>query len=192
MTDRSIGTVNAEDAVRRYLIMLTDPDSLRDEVAVRQLREKLELATDPLEKLSLYGAIERASNVDTRGIREDFHRHARVFAETHGVGPGAFTAMGVPREDLRAAGLLGASSRPEKRSTEKPYRTRKRLTLEDVNAAIPSAAFTLKELEEILGASPSTVKKAVDALLAEGSLRRIEADPDHAGPGRAPRRYVRS
>jgi hypothetical protein len=185
------GTVNAEDAVRRYLIMLADPDSLRDEVAVGQLQEKLELATDPLEKLSLYSAIERAANVNTQGIREDFHRHARVFAETHGIGPGAFTAMGVPREDLRAAGLLGAPSRSENRSTGKPRRTGKRLTIEDVSASLPSGPFTLKQLEELSGASPLTVKKAVDALIAAGSLRQIEPDPDHAGPGRAPRRYVR-
>lgn len=194
MSDRtrtSGGTHDAENSVRRFLLLLSDPDALRDEVAVQQLREKLAEASDPLDRLSLFSAIERARNVDTHGIRAEFHRDARAFAEMHSIPASAFAAMGVSREDLRAAGLLGSPARHPTRETGPSRRSGRRLSVDDVLAAVPSEPFTIKQLEEISGASTLTVKKTVDMMLAAGSLAPMEPDPEHSGPGRAPRRYVR-
>lgn len=182
---------DAEDSVRRFLLMLSDPDSLRDEVAVQQLRGKLEGTSDPLERLSLFSAIERAENLDVQGIRSAFHRDARVFAEAHGISASAFAAMGVSRDDLRAAGLLGQSPRAAL-SSAGPRRAARRSSVDDVAAVVPSDPFTLRQLEELSGASTLTVKKTVDGLLAAGTLTMLEPDTSHSGPGRAPRRYVRS
>lgn len=183
---------DAENSVRRFLVLLTDPDALRDDVAVQQLQGKLADTSDPLERLALFSAIERAANVDAQGIRADFHRDARAFAETHGITSSAFAAMGVSRDDLRAAGLLSAPQRSAPRASEAKRPAGRRSTVDDVFAAIPSDPFTLKQLEELSGASTLTVRKAVDAMLLAGSLSQIEPDPAHSGPGRAPRRYVRT
>jgi hypothetical protein len=52
--------------------------------------------------------------------------------------------------------------------------------------------FTSRRLEELSGASALTVRKALDRLLASGQLVEMDPDPGYHGPGRAPRRYVRT
>lgn len=183
---------DAEESVRRFLLLLSNPDALRDDNAAAELREKLASATDPLDRLALLSTIERAENVDAQAIRAAFHRDAKPFAEANAITASAFSAMGVSREDLRAAGLVGTVSRSAPQSSGSSRRSGRRLSVDDVLAVVPTEPFTLKQLEELSGASTLTVRKAVDGLLGAGTLTQLEPDPGHSGPGRAPRRYVRS
>jgi hypothetical protein len=185
-------TVEAEQAVRRYFQMISDPDSLRDDVAVRQLERELAATTDPIERLLLFSAIDRAKTVDTQGIRGEFHRRAKSFAEANGITASAFSAMGASKEDLRLAGLLGQTSSSRTGSLAQPRSGGRRSSVDDVVAAVPADVFTSRRLEELSGASTLTVRKALDRLLASGQLVEMDPDPAYPGPGRAPRRYVRA
>lgn len=191
-TDSATEARTPEDSVRRFLLALSDPGSLRDEREIERLRGELSTTVDPLERLALFSAIDRAENVDVQAIRAEFLRQAKTFAAVHDITANAFAAMGVSREDLLAAGLLAqahgaapAASKPARRRARRPG-------LADVIALVPEGPFTCRQLEELSGASAPTAKRAVSEMLSAGSLVDLGFDPDHRAPGRAPRRYSRA
>ncbi|MDQ3528930.1 MAG: hypothetical protein M3425_03110, partial [Actinomycetota bacterium] len=64
-------------------------------------------------------------------------------------------------------------------------------TVDEVRAAIPKGAFTVKALQGASGASPAVVRKVVQEEVGAGRLKEQGTDPDHQGPGRAPTLYKR-
>jgi hypothetical protein len=183
--------MDAEGAVRLYLLALEDPSKLRDDAKIKKLEAQVASAKDPIDKLKAYAELERAEAVDISGYRADFVKNARSWAQANGVSAAAFAALGVPAEDLRAAGIIGGG-RARSRSTAPAGPRRSRVTIEDIKARIPAGPFTVKQLEAASGGSPGTVRKAISELLAAGGLEDLGSDPGHASRGKAPTLYRRT
>jgi hypothetical protein len=182
--------MDAEGAVRLYLLALEDPAKMRDEAQIKKLQAAVDSAKDPIDKLKAIGELERAQAVDISSFRADFVRVARSWAEANGVSAAAFQALGVPAEDLRAAGLIGGGRSRPRTASSAPRKGR--VTIEDIKSRTPSGTFTVKQLEAASGGSPGTVRKAIGEMLASGSLKDLGADPNHASRGKAPTLYQRA
>lgn len=176
---------SAESAVRTYLAALRDPSSLRNEEQLAALQSQLQTSTDDLERLQLRQQLLDLESPSVQQYEDAFITHARAWSEESGVGAKAFEAEGVPAAVLRKAGLSSSG-----RGRGRGRRTnRTRVTVDQVRAAIPRSAFTIKTLQEISGASPAVVRKVVADDVAAGKLKEQGTDPDHRGPGRAPTLY---
>lgn len=182
--------MNAEEAVRQYLLYLEDPSKLRDEEKIKQAEAAVRSATDPIERLKAHAALERAQAVDGSEYREAFIRSARAWADANGVSAAAFQALGVPEQDLRAAGILGRGrGRTTRARGGQPGPRRGRVTIEDIKRRVPSGEFTLRQLQEITGASPATIRKAVSEMVDKGEIKELGPDQSHGRRGKAPILY---
>ena len=181
-----MASISADSAVRNYLAALRDPSSLRDEEALTALQERLDASADDIERLQLRQQLLDAQTPSVERYETEFVTHAKAWAEEHGITAQAFEAEGVPGNVLRKAGLAGGGGRG--RRTRRTG-TRTRVTVDQVRAAIPRGAFTIKTLQETSGASPAVVRKVVAEELEAGRIKDHGADPDHRGPGRAPTLY---
>lgn len=175
---------SAETAVRRYLTALRDPSALRDEETLGALQEQLAGAGDELERLRLRQQVLDLESPSIDQYEGEFITHAKAWAEEQGITARAFESEGVPARVLRKAGLASSGNRRGRRGGN-----RTRVTVDQVRAAIPRGAFTIKQLQEISGASPAVVRKVVAEELTGGRLKDQGTDPDHTGPGRAPTLY---
>ncbi len=184
MSDVSPNHMNQEAAVREYLMWLEDPASLRDESAIATAAAAVESATDPIDRLHAITALQKVKNVDGSHLRAAFVEHAKSWAETNGVSAEAFRELGVPPQDLRAAGLLAGSG-----SSTGPRRGR--VSAEMIKGSIPEGRFTISALEAASGASTATVRKVVSDLVDEGVLVDLGPDQNHTGRGRAPLLFSR-
>ena len=185
-----MATTSAESAIRNYLAALRDPSSLRDDAGIESLKQQLDSA-DGLDRLRLRQQILDQENPPVQRYEDDFVTHAKAWGEQHGITSKAFEAEGVPAPVLRRAGFGGVRGgrRGGRRGTG--GRTRTRVTVDEVRAAIPKGAFTVKALQEASGASPAVVRKVVQEEVGAGRLKEQGTDPDHQGPGRAPTLYKR-
>lgn len=179
---------SGDSAVRNYLVALRDPSSLRDDDSIAALTQQLESSTDELERLRLRQQLLDHETPSIERFEDDFVTHAKAWADEQGVGAKAFEAEGVPAQVLRRAGFSVGRGRQGGRR-QSSGRTRTRVTVDEVRAAIPRGSFTIKKLQEASGASPAVVRKVVQEELAEGRLQEKGTDPDHRGPGRAPTLY---
>ncbi|MBK5222078.1 MAG: hypothetical protein JJE52_04220 [Acidimicrobiia bacterium] len=185
-----------EDAVRRYLTWIDDPSSLRDEDHITELQSRIDAARDPIDKIHLASELHWAKKVDGTHLRRDFLAVARRWAEANRIVPEAFMEMGVPTEDLRQAGFA-VDTRPRRKSetgTVAPSTPRaERVGVERIREGAMSfdAAFTIADLRDRVGGSPGTVRKALEAMVAEGRVENLGPDANWPGPGRPPNRYVR-
>jgi hypothetical protein len=177
-----------EHAVRDYLVALRDPSALRDDNKIAALERKLADSNDELERLRLRQEIMNSQSPSLDGYEAAFVEHAKAWADEHGISGKAFAAEGVPSAVLRRAGFSVGRGRPSGRGR----RTRSRVSTEQVRAALPRGAFTIKKVQEKTGASPAVVRKVIQAEEAAGNLKRVGPDPDHSGPGRAPTLYQRA
>ncbi|MBM3684751.1 MAG: hypothetical protein FJW83_09490 [Actinobacteria bacterium] len=186
----------AEDAVRRYLQYLADPDSAVDQAVVARLEADVAAATDVIDRLVALSQLRAARNVDESTLRDAFVRHARTFATERGVDAAAFLTMGVQPQTLREAGfdVGGVPTTPTR--TRRPVPTRTRARRPSVQAsriaeglAGRTTEFTLGAVMAEFGGTPVTVRKAVEGLVEAGRAERLGPDPAHRGPGRAPVRF---
>jgi hypothetical protein len=187
-------STSPQDAVRRYLAWVEDPDSVVDTAAVRAAEEAFRSATDPIAKLHAAAARERAATADASAIERDFVAHAKSYADAHAIPASAFGALGVGADVLSRAGFAAASSR---RPASGPGRARSTAVGQRA-AQVPVShikatalgmpkRFTLAQLaDQAGGGSPATVRKAVEELIAEGRAVKLGPARDHRGPGRAP------
>lgn len=182
---------SAETAIRKYLVALRDPSSLRDDESISALQQQLDNSNDELERLRLRQQILDHETPSVERFEDEFVTHAKAWADQQGVGSKAFEAEGVPASVLRRAGFTGVARGRRGGRRGGAGRTRTRVTVDEVRAAIPRGAFTIKALQEASGASPAVVRKVVQEELAEGRLQEKGTDPDHRGPGRAPTLYKR-
>lgn len=176
----------AEGPIRAYLTFLRDPGLLIDRELVLKLTGELEQATDPIERLRLRAELERASRVDEDTLRREFIAEAKAWADDQGIGVDAFLTEGVPAAVLAEAGF------PVKVKGAGRRRTAKRVTADDVMAAIPPRKrFRAADLAAVSGASAATVRKVLAQAVADGVVIEEGPDPDHQGVGRAPMVYRR-
>lgn len=173
--------------MRNYLVALKDPDALLDEDHIGKLQQRLEESDDQLERLRLRQELEDAQRPSVENFENEFITHAKAWADEQGVGASAFAAEGVPDDVLRKAGLLRGGRGTRRRG---PGRAR-RVTAEEVRAAIPAGPFTIKDLQERSGGSIATVRNVVKEAEETGLIEAQGTDPDHRGPGRSPTVYRR-
>ena len=184
-----------EEAVRRYLTWIADPASLRDEDRIRELHAQIDAATDPIEKIRLASDLHRAQTDDGTDVRDAFAAVARRWADANGIVPEAFLQMGVPADDLGRAGfdVPRRTGRRNETGTVAGSRSRaRRVSIDEIRDAARAFTepFTIADLRDRVGGSPATVRKALDALVADGAIENLGSDPDWSGRGRPPARYL--
>lgn len=190
----TMATPSPEDAVRRYLLWLEDPESIVDEAAIARAEAAVADAADPLARLHALADLEHARAADSEGVTADFVAHAQAYAEAQSIPLAAWEALGVPAEVLRQAGLAGG--RPRRAGGRAggggAGQRAPKVAIEELKAAarrLPKR-FTLADVaREAGGGSPQTVRKAVDEMIEAGQARSLGPKPDHHGRGRAPTLY---
>lgn len=191
---RSMAAPSPEDAVRRYLSWLEDPESIVDDAAIAQAEAAVAEAADPLARLHALADLEHARAADSQGVTADFVAHAKAYADAQSIPLAAWEALGVPEEVLRQAGLTGGRGRRSAsgRSGGGTGQRAPKVAIEELKAAarrLPKR-FTLADVaREAGGGSPQTVRKAVDEMIEAGQVRNLGPKPDHHGRGRAPTLY---
>jgi len=185
-------TLDAEAAVRLYLLFLDDPEKLRDEAEVKKLTNQVEEAKDPVDKLKAIAALERAQAVDGEVYEQAFVANARSWAEAEDVSATAFQQMGVPNDILTQAGFEVSRRGRAKSTTRKSPATR--VTAEAVRTVALGfgEAFTTNDLQASSGGSLGTVRKVLAELVNSGELGQLGVDPNYSGRGRAPSRYQKA
>lgn len=180
---------NEEDAIRRYLTYINNPDELVDQDQIEKLQQKLDQYSDPVERIKLRNEIERIKQPPSDELEAEFVRVAKQWSQQHGISAEALKAEGVKPAVLRKAGFQIAGDR--RRSTAPTKRTssgRRRVTKDDVAKHVeakPSGSqFTLSEVMEATGASRSTVNQVIATMTEEGKVSKI-GKAEHTGPGRA-------
>jgi hypothetical protein len=181
-------TTDPQDAVRRYLQYLADPESLVDKAAVAKLEKAVAAAKDPLDRLHAIGALRRAASVDVSDIEDGFARGAAAYARAQDLDRADFASLGVSEyvlaEAFGGARRPGAAGRPA-RGTGRKASGNARGGVEAVKEAVFAGGAEFK-LAELQVASPITVRKAVDELIESGQVERLGPDPHHNSRGRAP------
>lgn len=191
-------TSAAEDAVRRYLMALTDPESLLDRDAIGEAEQRLAKASDPLEQVQALSDLKRLQEPRLNGVEEAFTEHAKDWSESAGVLPEALLEMGVPPKVMRRAGFKvrasgGTTTRrsttPGKRSTRSKGHAHDKAILD----AWPAGeTVTTVNLREATGLEPHQVRAALKRLIADGKVVEAGLDPDWNRVGRQPTLYARS
>ncbi|MCU1345924.1 MAG: hypothetical protein JWL70_2190 [Acidimicrobiia bacterium] len=189
----SADLASAEQAVRQYLAWLSNPDLLRDESRIAELRAKADAETDPIAKLRIYTELDRASVVDAEGVKLAFIHQAKTWADANDVTAGAFRLLGVEEVMLAAAGLV-AGGRKRGRAPETSGRRAANVSATVIKERVASidGPFTLSDLMNDIGGSPATVRKAVEEMIADGSVVKLGPVANHASRGRAPIQYQRA
>jgi hypothetical protein len=191
-------TIDAEGAVRLYLLYLEDPAKLRDEAEIQKKSQAATDAKDPIDKLKALAELERVANVDEAPLQEAFVKHAKGWAEEQQIPLSAFRELRVPDDVLREAGFDVPSGRQRRRrggAASGDGRPRaKSVPVEEVKAFVlkQKGTFILTDVMSGIGGSPATVRKAVDELVESGQVEKLGPVPDYGGRGRAPTQYSRS
>ncbi len=92
-----------------------------------------------------------------------------------------------PESAVRTAGLLVRGG-PRTLGTAASSRA-PRLSIDEVEARLPSAPFTVADLAARIEREPTTTRNYIAKLLEAGSI--VEVGEDNSGPGRAARLYGR-
>ena len=189
---------NAESAVRKFLEFVADPVSARDEQLISGLRDQLGTARDPIAKLKLLAALDRAEKADGEALRRAFVLNARSWATDNAIPVRAFRELGVNDIVLAEAGFDLGSGRPVRRAGGGAPTQASKLRAKSVGSdeirhwALEQAQpFTLNHVMVGVGGSLGTITKVVDDLVATGQLAKLGPVPNHSGRGRAPHQYGR-
>jgi membrane-bound lytic murein transglycosylase B len=179
-----------EDAIRRYLTYINNPDELVDQGQIETLQQKLSESHDPVERIKLRNEIERTKQPPADELEAEFVRVAKQWAEQHGISAEALRAEGVKPAVLRKAGFtIGQSTRKRTTAAKRTGKSRQRASKEDVIQHLTSQPngneFTLNDVMDATGASRSTVNQVISRLTEEGKVKKV-GKAEHTGPGRAP------
>jgi hypothetical protein len=196
----STDPIDAEGAVRLYLLYLEDPSKLRDESEIQRKTQAVLEAEDPIDKLKALADLERVAKVDEEPLRKGFVEHAKAWAEPQGIPVTAFRELQVPDEVLREAGFDVPATSPRRRrgggapASNDGRQRAKAVPVEDIKSYVlqQTGTFVLTDVMNGVGGSPATVRKAVDDLVESGQVERLGPVPDYQGRGRAPIQYNRS
>lgn len=184
---------SGEEAVRKYLILMNDPDALVPTHIIEEIQAELKSATDPIERLDLRSQIDRLSEPPSDEIIEAFVAHAREWAGQEAVTAEALIHEGAQPEHLRRAGFA-LPQRVVRRGKGKSSSPTKRVSRDEVEESILSKSkrepFGVADVQNDTGASSSTARQVIGSLMEAGKVR--EAEVDHVkgeGPGRKPKMY---
>ena len=180
--------------MRNYLISLRDPSALRDDDAIADLHSALDQTDDDVERLKLRQQLLDLQDPPLEQYEAAFVEHAKAWADDSGVTADAFIAEGVPAGVLRRAGFRGVTNggtRRIRRAAARATTVRRRVSADEVRAAIPAGTFTVKDVQEVSGASAAVVRRVIGEEVDAGNFTDQGPDPDHAGAGRAPTVYQR-
>lgn len=178
-----------EKAVNDYLSFLEDPQQLRDEEAIAEKQAELEGAARPSERLRIQSELVLLEELPEEMFLAPFVKEAKNFIEQTGIDPRAFLKEGVKPSVLRDAGVsLKGVKAPKKK------RAGRRHTVEDVidhvighdwaQEGFPARHTTTKAMVQLTGASPATVSKAREKMIADGDAIKTNLDdPNHTGRG---------
>lgn len=193
---------SAQEAVRRYLDFIANPQSAIDQDAIAAAEAaigKAEASGDRLAELEARASLTKAKQADGSELEAAFVGQARAYAQERDIPAAAFQDMGVPSDVLRRAGLLrGAVGR---RSSAPARATRsKRVSVEIIQEHMRSMAkgstFTIAELQDALGGSPATTRKAIDLMpssdVTEVTDTAVIAKHATGSRGRAPKVWQRA
>jgi hypothetical protein len=172
----------AERAVDNYLKWLEDPEQLRDESRIAELRDQEAEEGDVLARLQIHGELVRLERLPEEAFLNPFVEHAKTYAEVNSIPAEAFISMGVPNKALKRAKMgARAAKHRETKSTE------------EISAEILANSwdtFTTKDVATLTGASGSTVKRAIEGLVESGAVIKTDReDLTHAGRGARPKLY---
>jgi hypothetical protein len=186
-----VATRTQEQAVRRYLDSLRNPESLLDKSRVNEIERKLkDNSLDVTQRLKLRDELRTLQDPSSaqEAAKDSFVEHAKAWAKDAGVSADAFREEGVPASVLREAGLLPKRGRSARRRTGAGSR---RVSADTVREKIKNkrSTFTINSIVEETGASVGMVRTVVNEAEKAGEVRRQGTDPDHRGPGRAPTLY---
>jgi len=188
--------LDAEGAVRRYLMYVEDPGSLRDPAEIQRKTVAVLEAKDPIDKLKALAEVERASALNEDSFRAGFVEYAKVWAEEHGVPVSAFRELRVPDDVLQEAGFVlpqRRRGRGARRATAgaAPRARAKSVPVDDVKAYVLGigGTFTLADVQSGAGGSPATIRKAVEDLVGAGQVKKLGPSKEYKGRGRAPTQY---
>ena len=186
-----MATKKQDEAVRNYLLALRDPASLKDEERIAELKSAIEETDDELARLRLRQQLLDAERPALEQYEQAFVDNAKAWADEHGISDRAFLAEGVPPRVLRKAGFTKVRTGGRRAASSGRTAKRTRVSAEDVRKALPKGQFTIKQVQEATGASPAVVRRVVLEEVGADNVRDLGTDPDHKGPGRAPRLYER-
>ena len=186
--------------MRRYLDFIANPETAVDQDAIAEAEAAIaaaEAAGDRLAELEARAALTKAKQADGSELEAAFVGQVRSYAQERDIPAAAFQDMGVSSDVLRRAGLLrGAARRPSS-----PARTTrsKRVSVEALQEHIRTMAkdttFTIAELQESLGGSPATTRKAIDLMpsseVTEVTDAAVVAKHATGSRGRAPKVWRR-
>lgn len=182
-----------EGAVRLYLMALANPDSLRDEAQVKKLTAEVEKAKDPISRLEARAALAEAEQVDPDYYKALFLTHAKDYCDSQGWSPELATSIfadeGVPADVIRAA--LGTKGKRSSKGGGGGKRA-PRLSLEEVEKALPTGEFKLSDLAEKIDRPTATTRNYVKKLMEAGKVGEVGPDPDHDGRGKAAIIYTKA
>jgi hypothetical protein len=189
----------SDEAVRRYLEFVADPESARDDALVARLEAQLADTTNVLVRVRLLSDIERAKQIDGAPLLDAFVQYARVWAETNQVTVNAFKSMGVSQVVLAQAGFdLGHGSILDGRAKSGGAGTRAPRAPQSpsVSSSVVKewmlkqpGSFTIAQAMAGAGASMMTVKKAATELVAAQGLRSLGHQAVAGVRGRAPEHF---
>jgi hypothetical protein len=183
-------TDTAESAVRRYLTYLEDPSKLVDAATVKKLEAAAAKATDPLERLRALTALSTAKAPESEQLEEAFIQHAETWAKAEGIPVSSFAAMKVPKRVLDAAFNSNGGARRGRKPAGAVKGRRPRSSAVDVENSLlgMQGEFTVRDAIEASGASPVTIKNAIERLEAQG---KVQIAGERAGArGRAARTWT--
>lgn len=168
-------TTTAEQAVRDYLTYLRDPDSLRDDAAITELEEELEVADDLVDELRIHNELTELRELPESRFLRPFIENAKTWAAENNMSVAAFMEMGVKASTLSEAGF------------DVKVRSGARVTVEKVRDWILGtdlSEFTKNQIAQATKGSPATVTRAIDAMVEEGLVIKTDRDdPNHSGRG---------
>ena len=181
----------AEQAIRRYLQWLGDPNSIVDVAAIDAAELTARQTTDVIEKLKALSRVENLRAGDAASVRRAFLEHAKTWGAANEISAASWIRLGVPPEVLREAGITGnrGASRPTRSVSTRSQSSSVSVGTIVAHVATLTAPFVLAEIVDAVGGSPMTLRKAIDQLVADGVVRRLGPDSRHNGRGRAPIRY---
>lgn len=182
-----------ESAIRTYLLFLEDPSKLIDQKEVSRLEASMQSAADPLDKLRAISRLQDMHSGGGESYRQAFIANAKAWAEANEIRIASFLELGVDEVTLRAAGfstrgLGGQTPSPRRGRGRRTSTGRGQVRVEQVKEAVgqQKREFTLADVAAACGASPMTIRKAVDELVAAGQVERLGPTPNWSQPGRAP------
>lgn len=193
---------SAQEAVRRYLDFIANPQSAIDQDAIAAAEAAIgeaEASGDRLAELEARAALTKAKQADGSELEAAFVGQARSYAQERDIPVAAFEDMGVPSDVLRRAGLLRGSAGRRSSAPARASRS-KRVNVEAIQDHMRSmskgSTFTIAELQDALGGSAATTRKAIDLMpsseVTEVTDTAVIAKHATGSRGRAPKVWQRA